>query len=196
MKYEAWILTFANRQYSLNVPITGKGTFPSQCTSLLTSGQTLTYESTTPNGPWGIVTSTVPASTAASTGPTIVYGMHVNGFNVLAAATTMSSSSSTITSVTTPLPSNSSAPQTTSSATSNGGSSSSALSKGAAAGIAVGVVLVVVLIAIVGWFLFSRSRKGRQEEKSPFAMTSQELPAEPRRLNELDGSGKTFELGT
>jgi hypothetical protein len=119
--------------------------------------------------------------------------MHVNGFNVLTAAITDSLSFGTTTPVTTPLPSTPPASQTTSSTP-----SSSSLSKGAVAGITVGIVLVVILITTVGWFFFTRSRKGRERQIYPSAMTSPNFATGPQGPYEVDGRSKAeaFELET
>lgn len=57
--------------------------------------QTVTYESTTPAGPWGLATSSVPKSTATvSAGPTVVFAMHVNVFNSITPVTSKSGAQS------------------------------------------------------------------------------------------------------
>ncbi|KAH6681463.1 hypothetical protein B0J14DRAFT_448022, partial [Halenospora varia] len=83
-------------QYTLTTAITGKGAAPSQCISHLTPGQTLTFQTASGVGPWGVASTVVPASTAALVWPTAVYAMHVNGFNVISAATTSKSSDNTL----------------------------------------------------------------------------------------------------
>ncbi|KAF4636350.1 hypothetical protein G7Y89_g1728 [Cudoniella acicularis] len=137
---------------------------PSQCTSLLTPGQTLIYESSTANDAWGAVTSTVPTSTTATSGPMIIYGMHVNGFNVIAAVTTHSSSLSASTS--------------SPSIASNIPRGSSSLPRDAVAGISVGITLAVILVAAGAW-LFSHLRKKRGKRAYKLALTSQTLDTNP-----------------
>jgi hypothetical protein len=143
----------------LNIPITGHGSFfPSQCTSHLSQGETITYESTTPSGGgWGPATSIVAASTssASTTGPTIVYGQHVNGYNVIAAVQT-SNSATTATTGTSSMTSSSQSASSTSTAQSN-----SSLSSGATAGIAIACVLGAIATIIGAWFVFWRRRQRR-----------------------------------
>lgn len=148
------------RNYALNIPVTGKDTFPSQCTSSLTSGQTLIYESTTPSGSWGVATSTVPASTAASTGPTIVFGMHVNGFNVISTSTS-STAAVSVSGITT----NSISTSQTSSAPTNTSTGSGSLSKGAAAGIGISVACLAVAALIGAWFFVRRGRRAKKKQE-------------------------------
>ncbi|RDL34346.1 uncharacterized protein BP5553_07474 [Venustampulla echinocandica] len=159
--------------YKLNVPLTGKAKFPSQCTSLLIPGQTLTYQSTTPAGPWGIATTTVVESTAVSTGPTIVYGMHVNGFNVLSVPTLMPSTSNSPTSeslLTSSAPMSTSLPANTS-------NEKSSLSKGAAAGVGIGVVAAVAAAIMVAWLLVRRRKKRKEAQLSPPMDADRSQPA-------------------
>ena len=66
------------------------------------------------------------------------------------------------------------------------------------AGIAIGIVLIAILIATVGWFFFTRSRKGRERQTYPSAMTSQNFATGPPGLHEVDGrssKARVFELG-
>ncbi|KAH7378091.1 hypothetical protein BKA64DRAFT_249093 [Cadophora sp. MPI-SDFR-AT-0126] len=137
-------------EYGLNVPVTGKDSFPSQCTSLLTKGETLAYQSTTPSGPWGSQTTTVQLTA----GPTVVFGMHVNGFNVITAAPVAESSTGTAsTTSSVAISSNSSAAATIVAV------EDSSLSGGAKAGIGIGVVLGILAVALGAWMLWRRRRK-------------------------------------
>lgn len=160
-------------EYELNVPVTGKDSFPSQCTSLLTRGETLAYQSTTPSGPWGSQTTTVQLTT----GPTVVFGMHVNGFNVITAAPIVESSIGTAsTTPSGPVTSSASSAAATIVAVED-----SSLSGGAKAGIAIGVVLGILAIAAGAWLIWRRTRRKSTEDH--FVEHVAESPKGPQEMD-------------
>ena len=102
---------------------------------------------------------------APSEGPTVVFAMHVNGFNVNAAPTATSSSSGNTTSSTS---SGTSAPasQTFSPLATSGANDSGSLSNVAAAGIGVGIVLAFIAAVIGAWIVVRRLRKKRETQRN------------------------------
>ncbi|PVH75742.1 hypothetical protein DL98DRAFT_574858 [Cadophora sp. DSE1049] len=170
-------------EYGLNVPVTGKDSFPSQCTSLLTNGETLAYQSTTPSGPWGSQTTTVQLTT----GPSVVSGMHVNGFNVVTAAPVAESStgiaSTTSSSVVNPGETSSSSAATIVAVEDN------SLSGGAKAGVGIGVVLGILAFATGAWLVWRRTRRKSDEEH----LVEREVE-NPKGPQEMDVPQQRYEM--
>ena len=133
-------------QYTLGVPLTTRGSFPSQCYSIVPSGSTLAFES--PPAPWSETTQTFSSSIT-------VYAQHVNGYNYLSTSSSSSTSSTSSTSGTT---STTSQTGTGTGAPAGAKANGGGISGGAKAGIAIGVVLAVALVAIGFWFLARRRR--------------------------------------
>lgn len=141
--------------YDLYVADFAKPSFPSQCTSTMTTGETLSWEqivyvSDKDGDTWTAATTTVQTETLT------IYGLPINGFNIITTSTSSSSSG-----VSTGIASSTSMTTTSLSSTSAGSSSSSGSSVvGVAVGASVGAVVGVLLVA-VGAFLFWRRRRGR-----------------------------------
>jgi hypothetical protein len=135
------------RQYTLNVELTSRGTFPSQCISIVPSGSTLVYESPSgsPSREWTWTTQTFTSSIT-------VFAQHVNGYNYLS---TSSPSSTSRTSSTTSTTSQTGLVTGTRGAKTNG----NGISGGAKAGIAIGVVLAVLLGGVGLWFIARKRRR-------------------------------------
>ncbi|KAM3084431.1 hypothetical protein ACMFMG_001465 [Clarireedia jacksonii] len=70
--------------FGLHVPMTDhvKGAFPTQCTSMMSSGDSYIYMTST-SGTWGPYTNKI-------TGPYTVYAVHINGYNIQADPTSTS----------------------------------------------------------------------------------------------------------
>lgn len=128
---------------------------PSQCVSIATSGQVVTYIGDS-SGTWAQNKTTFGPS-----GGTIIGGQ-LNGYIFNDAVTTSSQSSTATTAVSTTASSNTIAQQTSSSASATGttNSGSSGLSSGAKIGLGVGVGLGAIGIAalIAGFLLYRRSK--------------------------------------
>ena len=119
-----------------------------------------------------------------TSGPTIVFGMHVNGFNVITAAPTAESSSGTARTT----PSNSLGSSASTAATILAVEASS-LSGGAKAGIGIGVVLGILAIAAGAWLVWRRTRMKSDEEhlvehvaESPKGPQEMEVPQQRHEM--------------
>jgi hypothetical protein len=177
----------APRQYTLNVPLLSHWTFPSQCVSIITSGQTLAFETTlSSNLGWE------PATVTEQSPSVTVYGIHVNGFNVVQTSNssptgTQSTSSlqpqiATGKSTTSPSSSTGTSAAASSSSSSPPGGTNMSLSKGAAAGIGIGAA-IGVLAVIIGSFLMYR----RWKRRKPIQVESKPLELGPGQYEQVPG---------
>ncbi|ROV93589.1 hypothetical protein VMCG_08091 [Cytospora schulzeri] len=132
--------------YDLYVVDFARPTFPSQCTSTLTAGETLSWEKIYYES--GLGDTWTPTSTTVQSEMLTIFGIPVNGLNVIATSTSTSTTSTnagagTITSTgtaTTASKSSSSTP--TSGSSSSGGTSIVGIAVGASVGAVVGVLLI------------------------------------------------------
>lgn len=189
--------------YKLNV-VNFAATFPSQCTSTLTAGQSLSWFRLSDQASTSTV---IPDSTTLT-----VYGWHLNGLNVVASSTA-TSTGSTVTDTTgatsTPISTSSAAAASTASAAASTGNNSSNV--GVIIGATVGVVLGVLLVALGAFLVWRKRRAGRgrgrgpeqpkameaystlaAESQAPSSLRS-ELPA-INRPAELNASSNVYEL--
>jgi hypothetical protein len=155
------ILTNPDRNYQLATPITGSATFASQCTSSLIPGATLAYLEFD-GTEWQPTKSTV----VASSGPTFVWGFHINGFNVQSDPTPLITTTSSI-----PTSSTSSLPTASSINNQETISPSKPISSAAIAGIVIGMVLLLAIGVAIGLWLLRRRMQSSQAE-----LSSNELP--------------------
>lgn len=132
--------------------------------------------------------SWTPFTRGIQSDPFTVYGVFVNGYNVVATTTSSSStSSSTPSSVPASITPSTSAPASSTSITSTPSTvTSSGLSSGAAAGISIGVAAAVILVAILAFFLYRRRRNTNQQIAS--------YPREPVMRQEMESQNKTSDL--
>ncbi|KAK7749675.1 hypothetical protein SLS53_000254 [Cytospora paraplurivora] len=146
--------------YDLYVAEFEKPSFPSQCTSTLTAGDTLSWEQVVSAGAtWTPATTTVQSETLT------IFGIPVNGLNVIATSTTTSSSTTA----------SSSSTSSPGSLNAGAGTSTSAGTLvfytgiptpdghkhtiGVAVGASVGTFVGLVLIAIGAYFLWRRRKR-------------------------------------
>ena len=140
--------------YELNVANFERGSFPSQCTSTLTAGDTLSWEQivydSSVGDTWTAATTTVQSETLT------VYGVPINGLNVVETSTITSSGAGSGTTSSAGATATAAASSSTSgsSSSSSGGASIVAVAVGASIGAVVGVLLVVL-----GAFLVWRRRR-------------------------------------
>jgi hypothetical protein len=158
------------RSYQLAVQVTGHGSFPSQCTSNLLPGATLVFVQA--KGADGLYTSTTSKIQSVS----FVYGMHVNGFNVMTATT---STRSSVTSTATALSTTTSDPRITppqtaatiaspsTSAAVLNASTKKALSGGAIAGLAIGIIVLLASLILGAWLIIRRWRNAVRRSELP-----------------------------
>ncbi|KAH8769060.1 hypothetical protein F5883DRAFT_553407 [Diaporthe sp. PMI_573] len=144
--------------------------FPSQCTSMLTEGQTLSWFT-------GMDSGTSLSSTTVFTSQATMVAVPVNGFNIATSSQTSQQDSTAVaTSQTTTATSSqtSASSQSSSSSASSQSSSSSASSQsssfsassgtstlGLSIGITLGVVFAVLLLGIAAFILWRRRRRAR-----------------------------------
>lgn len=147
--------------YNLYVADFAKPTFPSQCTSTLTAGETLSWEKIYYESSLG--DTWTPTSTTVQSETLTIFGIPVNGFNVVATSTSILSSSTdaganTLSSAdtTTTAPAASSSTPSSSSSSSSGGTSI----VGIAVGASVGAVVGVALVALTAFFVWRRRSRG------------------------------------
>lgn len=178
-----WRLEFLTksfgRGYSLFVVQPDTKAFPSQCTSIVSPGQSLSYLGPLPSddGVHFVATTTTVQSSAVT-----VFGIPVNGFNV-AQSTTSGPDPGTTASTT----------ATNSAVSSSTGKASPGLSTGATAGVAIGVVIAVLALG-VGAFLLWRRRSRRSGMRplpplDPSKNARQQHPVHNRQTHELYGEG-------
>lgn len=141
--------------YGLYVADFERGTMPSQCTSTLTAGETLSWEQivyiTSLGDTWTAATTTVQSETLT------IYGIPINGLNVVATSTITSSVSSDAGTGTI---SSASATATTPGSGSSSSSSGSGSIVGVAVGAALGAVVGVLLVAFGAFLVWRRRRRG------------------------------------
>ncbi|KUI63178.1 hypothetical protein VP1G_10303 [Cytospora mali] len=145
--------------YNLYVADFDRTIFPSQCTSTVTAGATLDWEKIYYDSAAGDTWSTT--STTVQSDILTIFGIPVNGFNVVATSTTTSSTGSTDTDSGT----SSSSARTMTTASSSVPSSSSSSSGstsvvGVAVGASVGAVVGVLLVAVGAFLVWRRRRRG------------------------------------
>ncbi|EPE26178.1 hypothetical protein GLAREA_02090 [Glarea lozoyensis ATCC 20868] len=152
-------------KYQLATGLTTFASFPSQCSSSLTPGETIVYQTLGADGGFAATTSTI----AASSGPSFVWGFHVNGFNVANSTSISTTNQQTALSQTpaTTSTSNSLSTSTAPSATSiNNDRKTIVLSAGAIAGLVVGI-LVLLASVILGIWIFRRRRRISRNLRPP-----------------------------
>lgn len=168
--YEAYTTTLDSQtkqticcpsHYGLNV-VNFAATFPSQCTSTLTAGQSLSWFRLSDQASTSTV---IPDSTTLT-----VFGWHLNGLNVVAPSTAASSpTSGTVTDTTTGATSTaisaSSAAASTAGAAASTANNSSNL--GVIVGATVGVVLGILLVALGAFLVWRKRRAGRGGGRGP-----------------------------
>lgn len=166
------------RQYTLLVPQPTKAkVFPSQCMSIVSEGQTMTFLSNQAEP--GAFTATVIMNATAT-----AFGIPVNGFNLAVATMTSAgfSSSQNAVPVTSepnlPVSTSSSTPLSTPQSASKATTSSPGLSPGALAGIAIAAVLVVILSLALFYMRWNRRNitKSLPSPGSPPMYQKAELP--------------------
>ena len=153
------------------------GSLPLQCTSMISSGQTITYKTTGSASSWGWYTDT-------ATAPTTIFGAHVNGYN-LDISSSIFSTVSIPTSTITPTPSASPTISTTSS------QSGIKLSTGSAAAIGVGTFAFLSICFYGAFYLWRHiSQKRRQKadsEKLPPELKPVGPPPKPPLSSDKSG---------
>lgn len=147
--------------YNLYVADFAKPTFPSQCTSTLTAGETLSWEKiyyeSGLGDTWTLTSTTVQSETLT------VFGVPVNGLNVVATSTSISSTTTDAGAETiSPADMTTVASAASSSTLSRSSSSSGGTSVvGIAVGASVGAIVGVLLVALIAFFVWRRRRAGR-----------------------------------
>ncbi|ROW15889.1 hypothetical protein VPNG_02612 [Cytospora leucostoma] len=146
--------------YDLYVAEFEKPSFPSQCTSTLTAGDTLSWEQVVSEGvTWTPATTTVQSETLT------IYGIPVNGLNVIATSTTTSSSKTASSGSTSSSGSVDAGTGTSTSAgtvvvyTGTPTPDSQKHTIGVAVGASVGTFVGLVLIATVAFLLWRRKKR-------------------------------------
>lgn len=155
--------------------------FPSQCTSMLTEGQTLSWFTSMASGSSMSTTTVFTSSATMFAGP-------VNGFNIATStqATATDSAAAGTQQTTTP-----SSTQTSSSSQSPQSSASSASTStlGLSIGITLGIVFAVLLLGIAGFILWRRRRSRLAQDHS----RGRHLSASPDKTElEYEGSAPVF----
>lgn len=170
------------RDYSFNVPQPNRPVFPSQCLSMATPGQTITYESLTTGTNGAIVKRTTSVVNSAEV---TIWAVPVNGYNFPASSTSVSNAGATIfptATATSKIPGPTTTEQVRGATGRSNQSSGPPLST--TVGVSVGAV-IAVLVLVGGIFMWWR-RRGRS-----------------RTVNELEGQsyvkppssyGRKFEL--
>jgi hypothetical protein len=151
-------------------PVTEVGVFPSQCQSHLTLGNTINFEVRHGDAAEWIHTTSV----VDTKGYTVIYGFHMNGFNVISTT----SSSQTLTPATvhaiTTFVTASVTPSPTTETTKNSTKSNS-LWGGSIAGIVIGLIAVLLaLAAAIAWIIL---RRRKQKYTPPPAAPVADAPA-------------------
>ncbi|ROW02768.1 hypothetical protein VSDG_01722 [Cytospora chrysosperma] len=147
--------------YNLYVAEFAKPTFPSQCTSTLTAGETLSWEKIYYES--GMGNTWAPTTTTVQSEILTVFGVPVNGLNVIATSTTISSTATDTSSETiSPAGMTTMASAASSSTPSRSSSSSGGASVvGIAVGASVGAIVGVLLVALIAFFVWRRRHAGR-----------------------------------
>ncbi|KAJ0107743.1 hypothetical protein J7T55_000005 [Diaporthe amygdali] len=135
--------------------------FPSQCTSMLTEGQTLSWFT-------GVTSSTSRSTTTVFTSAATMFAVPVNGFNIDTSSQAGSTDTAAAGTAQTTASSSSSSPSSSSQSSSASSAGSSNL--GLSIGVTLGVVLGILLLG-VGAFVLWRRRRAKLLQKSQHNVT-------------------------
>ncbi|KAI9640489.1 hypothetical protein NHQ30_011235 [Ciborinia camelliae] len=179
--------------FGLHIPMITKGAFPSQCTSMISSGASYIYMTST-SGAWGLYTEEI-------TDPYTVYAIPVNGFNI--------HSTTTISTLATPATNPATTPATnpaTSLVTSTGtaitpvitlASASATVSNAQPASLSlkdavgVGIGVCVGVLLLVGAFILIYRRWKRRQQSTHGEINQSEQEPPHQHENQLQPSRET-----